>query len=267
MDGSSRSPRNAVVPDEESARMKPEPNQTHDGMRLARREICEAFRFQSSPAASVSWSFGQIMRSRSIPLLAFIMSSVSVASDLPDPKGLSSDQQRQLFFLLGMNHESMGRRPGHPEHFYRNEVALAAVYTHRLAEFTKSAHLDGEDEAIQLIDGLYTKHGEYLDGSPVHFVSWDVFDGFGPEAVLGFIAGAYCRHWNGTSLRFANSTHKAQLLGSLLVGQECREIVVKIYPEYTPVGSEVVFTPAASMREMMQQIDAELKKFGGQVPN
>jgi len=184
---------------------------------------------------------------------------VSRAKTVPGTKSTYSPSQiRELFFLLGMNNEYMGKCAGEANRFYSSEGPQNAVYEKHAESLRAGLELKSSAEVWPLVDSLYKRGGVGFGiGDAVYYISEDAFEGYGKQAVLGYLAGASVRDWHKGSYWFPNAGHKADLVAELLSRYGCKRVKVSRNYRSTPVSYEVRYRPSPIIKKLIEDAVAE----------
>ena len=83
-------------------------------------------------------------------------------------------------------------------------------------------------------------------------LTMDVFDGLERDTKLAYLAGAYYRWGDGDSLRFANSSRKADLIKGLLTELGCT--ADRSWREGIPSTNWVHFTPTKELKSWFDRL-------------
>jgi hypothetical protein len=192
-----------------------------------------------------------------IPFFSVVTLAIAAQDSV---KTYSPIQIREIFFLLGMHCEYFGKSAGSPDTFYTDERAAEAVYTEHADRLRASLGLKSVEDLWPVVDSFYRKTEEDLSLKRIYVISSDAFVGYGDDAALGYLSGAAVRHWKDGCYRFANATHKAQVIGHLLAWRDCGDVEVRTYVARIPNNSEVRFHPSKAISDLIEQSVLERSK-------
>lgn len=171
----------------------------------------------------------------------------------------SPAQIHEIFFLLGMNGEYLGKPAGEMDFFPLSQRAAEAVFEDHAERLRIALNLKSATNVWAIVDSFYKKTGEY-GGNVVYFISEEAFDGYGENAELGYLAGATVRHWHDGSLWIPNGVSKAEVIGELLVRHDCRDVWACRDFGRPPTGVEVRFKPSKAIQKLIDDAVAEREK-------
>ncbi|MCG3149470.1 MAG: hypothetical protein PCFJNLEI_02932 [Verrucomicrobiae bacterium] len=187
---------------------------------------------------------------------------VSQSQTPPVPmRSYSPAQIREIFFLLGMNNEYMGKRAGRPNMFYKSEGAKQALCDQHFERLRKELGLKPAEQAGLVVDSFYKRGGaSYSIGGVIYTISEDAFEGFGEEAALGYLAGAAARDWHEDGFSLANAGAKADVIANLLARHGCTEVRVCRNYGLVPTGYEVQCKPSPAIQKLIEEAVAERER-------
>ncbi len=190
------------------------------------------------------------MRKVHLFILLFLATVLSGLAASIAPK--SREEAKEVFFLLGMHIEYMGKFKGHGDVFFSNEAAKYELYMEHVRRLQEGLGFSDVDQVWQIVDSYYRKEGKYFSGDPVYFISEDVFTGRSDEEVLAYLEGVFARRWIGDCLNFANGGEKPKIVAMLLRKFDCRDVKVESFDEI-PRRTEIRFEASKQIEEVREK--------------
>src|SRR5579862_8680962 len=83
----------------------------------------------------------------------------------------SAEQLHEIFFLLGMNFEYIGKPAGQLGYFFPGDAKEQAIYESHVEKLRLSLGLKSTSNVWNIVDSFYKKSGVYGADAKVYFIS------------------------------------------------------------------------------------------------
>jgi len=172
----------------------------------------------------------------------------------------SAAQIREIFFLLGMNHEYTGKPAGEIGFFPTCDANAKAIYEAHVEKLRASLGLKSAKDVWRVVDSFYKNTAEYSVGQRVFYISEEAFEGYGEEAEQAYLTGAAVRHWRDGSFWIMNGASKSDVIAKLLHKYDCKHVWVCRNYSGVPTGFEVRYEPSQRIQKLIDDAVAEREK-------